>query len=568
MPIEVIDEIVDKNGAGFPVTDQKRVKGGYQVFADLAERDAFDARKLTLGMRVFVVDQAKDFRLTALSPLTWVEIVAGGGGGGGITSLTGDVTASGTGAVAATIAALAVTDVKVATANKDGAVGTPSMRTLGTGALQAAAGNDPRLVGNEKSTNKDVLNGYAGLDVNARLVAARMPALTGAVTTAAGATATTISTGAVGTLQIADAAVTNAKLESMPSGTIKGQLNGGSGPPVNLTQSEARTVLAILSVGTTTGTVAAGDDARLVAAASASARLGLKTHTTNSFSVSFADPEQQLRDATGAVTITGLTGLGEGLGVNVVIRNTTAAAITVTVVPVLDWYTPATLSVPVGESATLSMQSTTLAPAGVTAGLRGDDPVVVDAGGRVVSAALWGLPGEWIPVQGSASSQPIGADNRLVFWGFTAHADITLTAALANVSTAGVAGGVGQLAIYDASVEDQTGYRPGAKIADLGGLVAVDSTGAKSVTGLSIALKRGRRYVLAFSASKTCSILRFPHRAPASHGWTISAVAGCLQLHIEAAYPPPASLAASTIVPNIQSGVPDYTPVLMRWTTP
>jgi len=42
---------------------------------------------------------------------------------------------------APTIALLAVTDAKVAAANKDGAVGTPSMRTLGTGATQAAAGN-------------------------------------------------------------------------------------------------------------------------------------------------------------------------------------------------------------------------------------------------------------------------------------------------------------------------------------------------------------------------------------------------------------------------------------------
>lgn len=40
-----------------------------------------------------------------------------------------------------TIAALAVTDAKVAAANKDGAVGTPSMRTLGNGAQQAMPGN-------------------------------------------------------------------------------------------------------------------------------------------------------------------------------------------------------------------------------------------------------------------------------------------------------------------------------------------------------------------------------------------------------------------------------------------
>jgi hypothetical protein len=40
---------------------------------------------------------------------------------------------------------LAVTDAKVATANKDGAAATVSMRTLGTGELQACAGNDSRL---------------------------------------------------------------------------------------------------------------------------------------------------------------------------------------------------------------------------------------------------------------------------------------------------------------------------------------------------------------------------------------------------------------------------------------
>lgn len=40
-----------------------------------------------------------------------------------------------------TVAALAITDAKVAAANKDGAANTPSMRTIGTGALQALAGN-------------------------------------------------------------------------------------------------------------------------------------------------------------------------------------------------------------------------------------------------------------------------------------------------------------------------------------------------------------------------------------------------------------------------------------------
>jgi len=44
-----------------------------------------------------------------------------------------------------TIGAGKVTDAAVAAANKDGSSGTPSMRTLGAGPNQAAAGDDPRL---------------------------------------------------------------------------------------------------------------------------------------------------------------------------------------------------------------------------------------------------------------------------------------------------------------------------------------------------------------------------------------------------------------------------------------
>ncbi len=50
--------------------------------------------------------------LTYVSADGQVEFAAGGGGGG-ITALTGDVTASGSGSVVATIANLAVTDAKV-----------------------------------------------------------------------------------------------------------------------------------------------------------------------------------------------------------------------------------------------------------------------------------------------------------------------------------------------------------------------------------------------------------------------------------------------------------------------
>jgi hypothetical protein len=42
---------------------------------------------------------------------------------------------------------LTITDSDVAAANNDGTAATPSIRTLGTGAQQAAAGNDSRFVG-------------------------------------------------------------------------------------------------------------------------------------------------------------------------------------------------------------------------------------------------------------------------------------------------------------------------------------------------------------------------------------------------------------------------------------
>jgi hypothetical protein len=75
---------------------------------------------------------------------SWIDATGGGTPADattstkGIVQLAGDLTGT---AASPQIAALAVTDAEVATANKDGTAGVASMRTLGAGAQQAAAGN-------------------------------------------------------------------------------------------------------------------------------------------------------------------------------------------------------------------------------------------------------------------------------------------------------------------------------------------------------------------------------------------------------------------------------------------
>jgi hypothetical protein len=59
-----------------------------------------------------------------------------------------------------TVALLAITDAKVAAANKDGLAAVPSLRTLGTGAQQAASGTDARF------TDSRAPNGTAGGDLS------------------------------------------------------------------------------------------------------------------------------------------------------------------------------------------------------------------------------------------------------------------------------------------------------------------------------------------------------------------------------------------------------------------
>lgn len=91
----------------------------------------------------------------------------------------------------------------------------------------------------EDTANKNIASGYAGLDGSAHLAASVMPALTGDVTTSAGAVATTI----------AASAVTLAKMANLVAVSIIGRAVGaGTGVPQALSNTD---IVAILN--TTTG---------------------------------------------------------------------------------------------------------------------------------------------------------------------------------------------------------------------------------------------------------------------------------------------------------------------------
>jgi hypothetical protein len=84
--------------------------------------------------------------------------VTGGTAGAGVKLAANTITR-------ANIAAATITDAEVAAANKDGAVGVASLRTLGTGALQAAAGTDARFTDTRVPTDGSVTGGTAGAGV-------------------------------------------------------------------------------------------------------------------------------------------------------------------------------------------------------------------------------------------------------------------------------------------------------------------------------------------------------------------------------------------------------------------
>lgn len=81
MPVNVISNLVSKNGGNFPVTEDVYIKGGWQSVADNTARDAIPVERRKEGMAVYV--RSSDLIYTLAANLTtWTPLETGGGGGG------------------------------------------------------------------------------------------------------------------------------------------------------------------------------------------------------------------------------------------------------------------------------------------------------------------------------------------------------------------------------------------------------------------------------------------------------------------------------------------------------
>jgi len=139
------------------------------------------------------------------------------------------------------------------------------------------------------------------------------------------------------------------------------------------------------------------------------------------------------------------------------------------------------------------------------------------------------------------TTRAFSGSNRLLGNGFTAYADLTITACAIEVTAAAAAASVADVAVYAATRTAQGGYVPGARLAILATGLPVDSLGLKSATGLSVSLQRGRAYFLAVSSSGSPTLRASRMGCPGMHSWNggTGTQASVPILLANASHPPP-----------------------------
>lgn len=117
----------------FALFDSKWGRGGWRTVADATARDAFGTAfpdRITKGMVVVLLTDNSAWQLNTATPVGSSADWTAFGAGGGISALTGDVAASGTGSVPATLA----------TVNSNvGTFSNPTLTVNGKGLITAAA---------------------------------------------------------------------------------------------------------------------------------------------------------------------------------------------------------------------------------------------------------------------------------------------------------------------------------------------------------------------------------------------------------------------------------------------
>ena len=232
-PVEVANTVKAKNGLDFPVVEDTDIWGGFQVVATIAERNAIPSVKLKVGMRAVVQADGLTYKLTVLSPATWV--VDTGAGGGVTDGDKGDVTVSASGATW-TIDNTVVTNAKLAN------VATATFK----GRTTAGTGSPEDLTGTQATTLLDTftstLKGLAPASGGGTANYLRADG-TWALPVADGDKGDITVSASGATWTIDNTVVTNAKLADVATATFKGRTTAGTGSPEDLTATQATALL-------------------------------------------------------------------------------------------------------------------------------------------------------------------------------------------------------------------------------------------------------------------------------------------------------------------------------------